>query len=216
VVKNNPTFPPEVDYKLPGWDLFWAELTIANGANGLGELRESLTPRVKQIMKGMPVSEHPTCQSVRVLFRNSGCDPTKYRPSSEALIRRLLKGDHLPEILPAVDINNIWSVEMLVPCCVINPASLSGPLTLRKGQPGEMMASMKGPFNLDGKPVLVDDEGPFGTPVTDSERVKVKGKSGTFWLVAYLPKRVVEREAAASALKTLTDQLKGVDVIAKP
>jgi DNA/RNA-binding domain of Phe-tRNA-synthetase-like protein len=213
VVKTTSTFPPAVDYKLPGWDLFWAELTIAKDSNGLVEIRESLTPRVKQIMKGLPVSEHPTCQSVRVLFRNSGCDPTKYRPSSEALIRRLLKGDHLPEILPAVDINNMWSVEMLVPCCVINPAALSGSLTLRKGQPGEMMDSMKGPFNLDGKPVLVDDAGPFGTPVTDSERVKVKNRSGTFWLVAYLPKRVVERETAASVLKGITDQVKGADVI---
>jgi len=111
-----------------------------------------------------------------------------------------------------VDINNMWSVEMLVPCCVINPAALSGSLTLRKGQPGEMMDSMKGPFNLDGKPVLVDDDGPFGTPVTDSERVMVKNRTGKFWLVAYLPKRVVEREAAASVLKGITDQVKGADV----
>jgi DNA/RNA-binding domain of Phe-tRNA-synthetase-like protein len=151
-------------------------------------------------------------QSVRSLFRNAGCDPTRHRPSSEALARRLIKGAELPAILPAVDINNIWSVELLVPCCVINPQKISGTLLLRKGQPGEIMESMRGPFNLDGKPVLVDAEGPFGTPITDAERVKVTKPTGTYWLVAYLPKTVVQSAFAREKLDALVAQLSNVSV----
>jgi DNA/RNA-binding domain of Phe-tRNA-synthetase-like protein len=119
----------------------------------------------------------------------------------------LEKGEALPAILPAVDINNLWSVELMVPCCVVDPGKLSGPLTLRKGQPGETMESMRGPFNLEGKPTLVDSEGPFGTPITDSERVKVRKREGTFWLLAYLPKDVVTPEKAKQKLEEIVTRV---------
>ena len=47
------------------------------------------------------------------------------------------------------------------------------------------MDSMRGPFSLSGKPLLEDRIGPFGTPVTDSERVKVVGSPHDVWLVVY-------------------------------
>ena len=207
-----PIFPPDVEYKLSGWDLFWVELEITGDIKPLDDERRSLGGRLKIILKGLPIAEHPTVQSVRSLFRNAGCDPTRYRPSSEALLRRLAKGDELPAILPAVDINNIWSVELLSPCCVINPDKLSGSITLRRGQAGEIMESMRGPFGLEGKPVLADASGPFGTPITDSERVKVRGAAGTFWLVAYLPRNVVKPEFAWGKLTELAGRLKNLRI----
>jgi DNA/RNA-binding domain of Phe-tRNA-synthetase-like protein len=211
---SKPGFPPTVDIKLPGWKLFWAEVEFEKATNGLEPLRTELPGRLRRITQGRPLSEHPTVQSVRSLFRNAGCDPIRYRPSSEALVRRVAKGDPLPAILPAVDLNNIWSVELLVPCCVINPAKVSGTFTLRRGQAGELMDSMRGTFNLEGKPVLADTQGPFGTPITDSERVKVTKAAGTFWLVAYLPQNVVTCETAASRLQEITDRVPQARVIA--
>ena len=212
MVNKAPAFPPQTDYKLPGWELLWVQLEITGDVDGLDPAREAQTGRMKQIMRGLPQSEHPTMQSVRSLFRNAGCDPTRHRPSSEALARRLLRGDDIPAILPAVDINNIWSTELLVPCCVVNPQKISGSLLLRKGQSGEFMESMRGPFNLEGKPVLVDEKGPFGTPITDAERVKVTKPTGTYWIVAYLPKSVVRPEFARGKLDDLVGRLSNVRV----
>ena len=212
MVNHKPTFPPEIDYKLSGWDLLWAKVTINGAVAELEDERTSIPNRIRRIMKGLQASEHPTTQSVRSLFRNAGCDPTKHRPSSEALIKRVSKGDPLPEISPAVDINNLWSVELLVPCCVIDPSKLSGTITLRKGQSGETMESMKGPFNLEGKPLLLDGDGPFGTPITDAERVRVTKAKGTYWLVAYLPKVAVKREHASIKLQEITQRLSNVEV----
>ena len=76
------------------------------------------------------------------------------------------------------------------------------------------MASMRGTFNLEGKPVLTDAEGPFGTPITDSERVKVTKATGTFWLVAYLPQNVVPAEVAAARLQEIADRVPQARVIA--
>lgn len=216
MVKIQISFPPQVEIKLHGWDLLWAQLDIDKGAADTGPLLESLPEHMNKLMRGQPLSEHRIVQSVRGLFRNAGCDPTRYRPSSEALARRVIKGDTLPSILPAVDLNNIWSVNLLVPCCVINPAKVSGDIVLRRGQTGEIMESMSGPFNLDGKPVLVDDGGPFGTPITDSERVKVTSTSGTCWLVAYLPGGVLPRSEAASKLNEIVDALEGFQVKIEP
>ena len=212
MVADHSNFPPDIDYKLSGWDLLWARLSITGDVDELDEERSAVAQRIKRIMKGLQPSEHPTTQSVRSLFRNAGCDPTRYRPSSEALIKRISKGDPLPAISPAVDINNLWSVEMLVPCCVIDPKKVSGTITMRKGQTGEIMDSMRGPFNLEGKPTLLDDEGPFGTPITDAERVKVTKDKGTYWLVAYLPKIAVKRADAVSKLQEITGRLSNVEV----
>lgn len=207
---NDTAFPPKVDYKLPGWDLAWLELSVKPPVKGLAEAHKSLPSRLRHILTGLPLAEHPVVQSVRGLFRNAGCDPTRYRPSSEALVRRLSKGEPLPSILPAVDFNNLISVELLVPCCVMNPLAIRPPLVLRRGHPGEIMESMRGPFNLEGKPVLVDAESPFGTPITDAERIKVTQDSGTFWMVVYLPGAAVPRERFASVLKERTAKISGV------
>ena len=210
MVKHTPSFPPPVEYKLPGWDLAWVELSVTAPVKGLAQEHESLPSRLRHILMGLPPAEHPVVQSVRGLFRNAGCDPTRYRPSSEALVRRLEKGEPLPSILPAVDFNNLVSVELLVPCCVVDPQALRPPLVLRRGSPGEVMESMRGPFNLEVKPVLADLEGPFGTPITDAERVKVTQESGTFWMVAYLPGAAVPRERLEALLKDLGSRITGL------
>ena len=141
--------------------------------------------------------------ALRSLFRAAGCDPTRYRPSSEALLRRLLKGEDLPAIHPLVDLNNCLSVALAVPCCIVAEGSFTPPVVLRAGRAGESYESLRGPFNLEGKPLLADAEGPFGTPITDSQRVKVTGDTRGAWMVAYLPAGVVAPEAAAKALDDL-------------
>jgi DNA/RNA-binding domain of Phe-tRNA-synthetase-like protein len=75
--------------------------------------------------------------------------------------------------------------------------------TLRAGREGETMASLRGLFALHGKPLLADAAGPFGTPITGSERVRVGSATRRAWLVAYLPAGVVEETCAAGALTAL-------------
>ncbi len=198
------TFPPFVRHELAGWVLWWAELTLKPGGEAdLAALRREAAARARASHALERLAEHPTAAAVRKLFRQAGCDPTRHRPSSEALLRRVLKGEELPAIHPFVDLNNCFSVSLVVPACVLAFGSVSPPLTLRAGMPGESMLSMRGPFELHGKPLLADAAGPFGTPITDSERVRVLPGTGRAWLVAHLPAGVVEPECAAAALAQL-------------
>lgn len=195
-------FPPEVRYELEGWELAWFRLLPSGrGAEALARLRVESARGLAGASED--ATEVPVVGAVRRLFRAAGCDPTRYRPSSEALARRLRKQGELTAISPLVDLNNLLSLRLMVPCCVIDAISVRPPFTLRVGRSGEEMVSLRGPFNLEGRPVLVDALGPFGTPITDSERVKVTDSTREVWLVAYLVAGMGQRAAAEAILGEL-------------
>jgi len=199
---NQPPF--DVTMELDGWDLLWARLERRVGHEPeLAALRERVVAEVRERLVLKELSSHPTVAGLRRLFKAAGCDPTRYRPSSEALLRRLLKGSEMPEISPLVDLNNCLSAALAVPCCVSVEESLEPPFVVRAGREGESYASLRGPFNLEGKPLLVDQKGPVDTPITGSQRVKVEADTERVWLTAYLPHGVVDPEDAAAKLEEL-------------
>jgi len=65
---------------------------------------------------------------------------------------------------------------------------------------------LRGPFNAEAKPLLVDEIGPIDTPITGSERVKVQFDTEKAWLVAYLPKDVVSADDAWLALEGIAGE----------
>ena len=65
------------------------------------------------------------------------------------------------------------------------------------------MLSLRGPFNLEGKPLLEDAQGPFSTPITDSERVRVGEGTDRAWIVAYLPQGKMDAAVARKRLDEL-------------
>lgn len=208
-------FPPPVRHELDGWLLWWADLELRDGAReGVAALRPEAAERARASHTLDRLAEHPTAAAVRRLFRRAGCDPTRHRPSSEALLRRVLKGEELPSIHPLVDLNNCLSLSLVVPACVMAAGSAAPPFTLRAGTAGESMLSLRGPYELDGKPLLADAGGPFGTPITDSERVRVRPETRRAWLVAYLPAGELGAGCAAGALAALLADAPAVAIVA--
>ena len=202
------SFP--VTHELDGWDLLWIRLEALPGREGdLAALRKAASEGARMAFTLENLSSYPTVAAVRSLFRAAGCDPTRYRPSFEALIRRVLKGEDLPAIHPVVDLNNCLSVVLAVPCCAAAEGSFAPPVVLRAGRTGESYESLRGPFNLEGKPLLADGEGPFGTPITDSQRVKMNEGDRRAWMVAYLPRG---EESVEKAVKVLEGLLAGAPV----
>jgi len=198
------SLPFDVRVDLDGWELFWAFLVVGEDPSGLGDLRARTAAGVKErFPEPAAIAAHPPVAAMRKLFRAAGCDPTRYRPASEALLRRLVKGAELPAIHPLVDVNNCLSAELVVPCCVMKEGSLGSSLVFRAGRAGESYESLRGPFNAEAKPLLVDEIGPIDTPITGSERVKVQTGTEKAWLVAYLPKDVVLVDDAWSALEAI-------------
>ena len=197
----------DLTHELEGWTLFWAELeATGEGSDALAALRSSVTEHARGRFDLDTMSADPTVAAVRQLFKTAGTKPSRYRPSSEALLRRLVKGEDMPAISPMVDINNCLSAELAVPCCVMESGTFAPPFVWRAGAAGESYESLRGPFNLEGKPLLCDPQGPLDTPITGNVRVKVSEDTQRAWLVAYLPSATLDGDRARSALDRLVAQ----------
>ena len=201
---DKPTF--EVTKELQGWLLFWARLDLIPGSlDRLAVLRSEVVRKARARLTLETLAADPTVAALRKLFRAAGCDPTRYRPASEALLRRVLKGEELPALHPLVDINNCLSVDLAAPCCVMREGTFAPPFVWRAGRAGEGYESLRGPFNLEGKPLLTDASGFLDTPITGNERVKVTPDTKLAWLVVYLPEQTTTAESARDALARLVE-----------
>jgi DNA/RNA-binding domain of Phe-tRNA-synthetase-like protein len=137
---------------------------------------------------GGPSSEVPGTADARTLYKALGLDPTKTRPSNEALLRRALKGETLYRINTLVDALNLVSLREQLPFGLYDLDRVRPPVTLRKGAAGEGYEGIrKGTVNVEGRPVLVDREGPFGNPSSDSLRTSITTATRRALVVAYAP-----------------------------
>jgi len=133
-------------------------------------------------------SEVPGAADARTLYKALGIDPTKMRPSNEALLRRALKGEPLYRINSLVDALNLCSLREQLPFGLYDLDRVRPPVLLRRGGPGEAYEGIrKGAVNVEGRPVLVDAEGPFGNPTSDSARTMITVATRHALVVAYAP-----------------------------
>jgi DNA/RNA-binding domain of Phe-tRNA-synthetase-like protein len=167
---------------------------------------EATCAALRQEHAGRPPSEIAGLQPARDLYRAFGIDPTRTRPSSEALLRRVLQGKGMPRILNAVDVCNLCALRFLLSIGLYDAARIRGPVTLRRGRPGEEYPGIrKEAVHLEGRPVLADDEGPFGNPTSDSLRTSVTPETRAIRMVifapaAYDPRRLERHVGEARAL----------------
>jgi DNA/RNA-binding domain of Phe-tRNA-synthetase-like protein len=147
------------------------------------------------------LSENEQIAAVRGLQKSFGFDPTRYRPSSESLLRRVLKGQGLYQINTAVDVNNLCSLEFLLPMCSYDLRHVKGQVRVRIGEFGEEYPGIgRQVFQAENKVIIADDSGIMGSTVSDSERTKVTTASTDILLAIYAPATMepglIERHAA--------------------
>jgi len=132
------------------------------------------------IYAGLLPSEIPGLREARNLYKSFGMDPSRHRPSSEALLRRVLKGKDLYRISNVVDSCNLASLEFLLPVGMYDLEQVTGDIVLRTGLDGEQYEGIrKGEVHLAGRLGLFDRTGPFGSPTSDSARTCTSAGTGT-------------------------------------
>ena len=138
--------------------------------------------------KDQPLGEIQTVKQIRSIFHRAGLDPTRYRPSSESLLRRAVKGKGLYFINSVVDLINYFSLKMLWPMGLYDADRLKPPITWRIGKEGETYTGIgRDPLNLAHFPLLVDEEGPFGSPISDSMRTRVTEECSRILWITFAP-----------------------------
>lgn len=169
----------------PGW-LVLEGVAVAADAPALDGPLRAAAERMRNAAEAADLTA-----AVRAMYRRFGVDPTKTRPSSEALLRRVRKGDALPRINNVVDVCNWCSLEFQVPYGLYDLSRVEGAVVLRAGHAGESYAGIrKDAVHLEGRLVLADDAGPFGNPTSDSARTMVTPAARAIFTVIFAPAAV--------------------------
>jgi DNA/RNA-binding domain of Phe-tRNA-synthetase-like protein len=134
------------------------------------------------------LAEAQEIRLVRAMFREWDLDPSKYRPSSEALLRRVVQGKGLYRVSNVVDICNLGSIEVGWPFGCYDRSRIRAPIAFRQGAAGETYEGIgKKMWHLEGRPVLADPDGPFGGPISDSTRSMITESAHETLTVIYTP-----------------------------
>ena len=143
-------------------DALWAEL-------------EALAADVHGRYAMEMVNKRPAIAATRTAYKACGKEPNRYRPSSEALMRRMVKGLELYRTAAVIDLINLLSVACGHSIGGFDADRIDGDtVTLGIGREGEPYEAIgRGPLNIAGMPVWRDNTGGIGTPTSDNERTKL-------------------------------------------
>ena len=121
------------------------------------------------------INKRETINATRQAYKALGKDPNRYRPSAEALCRRIIKEKSLYKINTLVDLINLISIKTGYSIGGFDEDKISGDtLVLDAGTKDDVFCGIgRGLLNIDGLPVFRDQEGGIGTPTSDNERTKL-------------------------------------------
>ena len=186
--------------KIPGLKLGLVEAEEANVKKEeprFDVLFQELSDGLKQTFSNKSLASNIVISHVRRMYRRVGWEPTKYRPSSEALARRILQGKGWYRINNFVDLGNIASAKFHLPMGLYDMDKLKGEIWVDIGHPGEVYEGISGrQIHAEGKVILRDETGIFGNPTADSKRTSIDEKTTRLLAVFFTPP-----EVSASYLK---------------
>lgn len=170
----------EIDVEIVALELHELEVTPP---------RDDFELEVKRAEQSVRSGEVGSIDRARELYRRFGTDPTRTRPSSEALLRRMKKGESLPRINSLVDVANALSVQLQVPVGLYDLDKVKGDeLVLRLGLKGEGYEGIgKERVNVESRICVADAEGPCGNPSADSARTMITTSTERAAWIYFLP-----------------------------
>lgn len=137
-------------------------------------LKKDIFKKTKNNIFDYGINEIPNIKESRAAYKTFGKDPSRYRVSSEALIRRIGQGKGLYEVNTVVDVNNLISIESGFSVGSYDAAKIDDGLIFRVGKSGETYKGIgKDDINIEGLPVLADEQGAIGSSTSDSERAMI-------------------------------------------
>jgi DNA/RNA-binding domain of Phe-tRNA-synthetase-like protein len=147
-------------------------------------------------LESKKVTDIPSIQEWRAIFKKLGKDPNRYRHSAEALYRRIKKQNYLSPIHSATDLNNFFSLQYGVPLGIYDLEKINGSISITVAEEGEEYIGLNGRINsLENLLVTKDETGPFGSPFVDSERTAVTRETTSAIQVLYLQPSLTMEEA---------------------
>ena len=150
------------------------------------QLIDETSEKIAKITPLENISSLPPVAEARLAYKALGKKPGRYRPSAEALLRRVVTGKGLYRINNVVDIINYISITTKFSIGGYDLDKIKGNITLGKGKEGEPYEAIaRGQLNISNLPLLRDKQGAFGCPTSDSVRTMVEKRTKNLLLVFF-------------------------------
>ena len=136
---------------------------------------EARVAELETLLATTDVQSIPEIAATRRAYKALGKDPSRYRGSAEAMVRRIGQGKGLYQVNSVVDVNNLVSLETFHSIGLYDRRFIGREIEFRAGREGESYAGIgKGDVNVANLPLFADADGPFGNPSSDSARSMVR------------------------------------------
>lgn len=167
----------EIRRAAPELHIVAIEADVANPStpDALWDMLEEASADIQKAYPLASVNKRPAINATRKAYKALGKEPNRYRPSAEALCRRIINGKGLYRLTTLVDIINLVSIRSGYSIGGFDASKIEGEvLKLGRGCEGEEFEAIgRGPLNIAGLPVYRDALGGVGTPTSDCERTKL-------------------------------------------
>lgn len=149
-------------------------------------MENDILPRLRRECAGKNWEEIPGIRGSRAAYRAFGRNPGRYRVSSEALLRRVKRGEGIPPVNTVVDVNNMISLQSGLSLGSYDLSRIKGAVRLRRAGAGEGYRGIGKDFlDMENMLVLSDDEGIFGSSMSDSTRAMLREDARNILTVIY-------------------------------
>ena len=150
---------------------FWSEM-------------ETEVQRIKSVYALEEINKRPEIAATRKVYKILGKDPNRYRPSAEALCRRILREIPIYKVSTLVDVINLVSIRSGFSIGGFDLEKIQGSIQLGVGTADEEFEAIgRGLLNVEGLPLYSDETGGIGTPTSDNERTKIERDSTRLLLI---------------------------------
>lgn len=170
-------FSDKIKAAAPGLKVIKIEAAVKNGPTDelLWERIQAAADKISEGYAIEMVNKRPGILATRLAYKALGKDPNRYRPSSEALCRRIVNGKGIYRLTTLVDLINLLSIATGYSIGGFDSDKINGnKLTLDAGNADDLFHGIgRGALNIEGLPVYRDATGGIGTPTSDEERTKI-------------------------------------------
>jgi DNA/RNA-binding domain of Phe-tRNA-synthetase-like protein len=212
-MQTDVNWSPEISEKLPQLAIC---IGLINGVTArkeneqLRQLKKILYEEVRGKYNIVDLKDDSTVRNYRDFYWKLGVDPTKTRPAGEALVRRVLRGNELPNISTVVDAYNLASAKTMVPMSGFDRDRIAPPLQVRFARNGEAFTGigMKAPISLKENMLVLADKKQVLCiyPYRDSDKTKITLETTNATIVGYGAPGILQnqlREAVTTALSLI-------------
>lgn len=177
-------------------------------------LKKDIFKKTKDDIFDYGINEIPNIKESRLAYKAFGKDPSRYRVSSEALVRRIGQGKGLYEVNTVVDVNNLISVQSGFSVGSYDADKIADELVFRVGSEGETYKGIgKDEIKIDGLPVLADEAGAIGSSTSDSERAMITEEAVEVLTLIYSFSENQDLEKALEYGRTYLEKYAGAEDI---